>query len=227
MLKVQDHYFKQAKKEGYVARSAFKLQEIDQKFQLFWPKTTHIIDIGCAPGSRLQYASQRCQYFHPSGKHDVTIVWFDLKKVMIHLPYVTTYQQDVTEKERVREILNAEFTMHNDQWWLSHNEDQITKSPNLQNTKIDLIISDMAPDTLGDKGTDALRSVWLIYETMWMYEELLDPDGSFAIKVFMWPGFDDLVRYCRERRWAKTIHIFKPKSCRKESKEIYIVRKMR
>ena len=222
MLKVQDHYFKQAKKEGYVARSAFKLDEIDEKFKLFWPSVRRIIDIGCAPGSWLQYASQRCQAFHRPGREETKIIWFDLKKVMITIPYVTTYQQDITEKEKIREILNVEFWMMN-----SSVKDQIATSPNLQNAKIDLIISDMAPDTLGDKGTDALRSVGLIYETMWMYEELLDPDGAFAIKVFMWPGFDDLVRYCREKRWAKTIHIFKPKSCRKESKETYIVRKVR
>ncbi len=227
MLKIQDHYFKQAKKEGYVARSAFKLDEIDEKFKLFWPNVCRIIDIGCAPGSWLQYASQRCQTFHRPGREETKIIGFDLKKVMITIPYVTTYQQDITEKEKVREIINAEFTMHNAQWTISNNKDQITKSPNLQNTKIDLIISDMAPDTLGDKGTDALRSVWLIYETMWMYEELLDPDGAFTIKVFMGPWFDDLVRYCRDRRGAKTIHIFKPKSCRKESKETYIVRKVR
>lgn len=68
-----------------------------------------IIDIGCAPGSRLQYASQRCQAFHRPGREETKIIGFDLKKVMITIPYVTTYQQDITEKEKVREILNDEL----------------------------------------------------------------------------------------------------------------------
>gem|GEM_PF-1835876 len=45
----QDHYFKQAKKEGYKARSAFKLEEIQNKFHLFDKKTKVVMDIGCAP----------------------------------------------------------------------------------------------------------------------------------------------------------------------------------
>jgi 23S rRNA (uridine2552-2'-O)-methyltransferase len=90
--------------------------------------------------------------------------------------------------------------------------------------QIDMIISDMAPDTLWDKGTDALRSCHLIMETMRIYETLLKKDGKFAIKVFMWPWFEELVRYCRTTRWAQHIKIFKPKACRKESKETYIVK---
>lgn len=45
----------------------------------------------------------------------------------------------------------------------------------------------MAPDTVGDKATDALRSVSLIYDTMWIYHELLSPHGKFVIKIFMGP----------------------------------------
>ena len=55
----QDHYTKQAKKNNFKARSAFKLQEIDTKFNLFAPGR-HILDLGCAPGSWLQYAASKC-----------------------------------------------------------------------------------------------------------------------------------------------------------------------
>ena len=104
---------------------------------------------------------------------------------------------------------------------------QITKSPNRQLTKppmVDVIISDMAPDTVGDSSTDAMRSINLIYDTMWMYHELLKPDGKFVIKIFMGPGFEQFVSYCRQHRGTKNIKIFKPKSCRSISKETYIVR---
>jgi 23S rRNA (uridine2552-2'-O)-methyltransferase len=56
MKKVQDHYFHQAKKEGFVARSAFKLQEIDRKYRLF-KAGQRVLDLGCCPGSWMQYIS--------------------------------------------------------------------------------------------------------------------------------------------------------------------------
>jgi 23S rRNA (uridine2552-2'-O)-methyltransferase len=59
MLEIQDHYFHLAKKDGYVARSAYKLQEIDEKFKLFDKDVRTVIDIGCAPGSWLQYTSRK------------------------------------------------------------------------------------------------------------------------------------------------------------------------
>jgi 23S rRNA (uridine2552-2'-O)-methyltransferase len=52
-----DHYFKKAKAAGYKARSAFKLEEIQEKFRLIDKNTKSIVDIGCAPGSWLQYTS--------------------------------------------------------------------------------------------------------------------------------------------------------------------------
>jgi 23S rRNA (uridine2552-2'-O)-methyltransferase len=59
MFNPQDFYFKKAKKEGYKARSIFKLEEIDKKFHFFDKrKTVNVLDIGCAPGSWLQYVSK-------------------------------------------------------------------------------------------------------------------------------------------------------------------------
>jgi len=56
MFNPQDFYFKKAKKEGYKARSVFKLEEIDKKYK-FFPKNkpVNVLDIGCAPGSWIQY----------------------------------------------------------------------------------------------------------------------------------------------------------------------------
>ena len=58
MKKVQDHYFHKARKDGYVARSAYKLEEIDQRHQLL-KRGQKVLDLGCAPGSWLQYTSSR------------------------------------------------------------------------------------------------------------------------------------------------------------------------
>ena len=209
MLEIQDHYFHQAKKEWYVARSAFKLQELDEKFKLFWPQTRTVIDIGCAPGSWLQYVSK---VVHKNKwKREPLVLGFDLKKVHINLPYTVTFVQDITQQEAVKDIITQQFTTRD------IDNKQVEGS-------IDIIISDMAPNTVGNKGTDALRASYLVMETMRMYEQLLKPDGKFAIKVFMGPGFEELVKYCRTQRGTAHIKIFKPKACRKESKETYIVK---
>lgn len=55
---VQDRYFKEAKKAGFVARSVFKLQEMDERWNFYKAGMT-VLDLGCAPGSWLQHASQR------------------------------------------------------------------------------------------------------------------------------------------------------------------------
>lgn len=58
MKTVQDHYFKKAKKEGFAARSAYKLKEIDEKHRLL-KRGGRILDLGCFPGSWMQYISQK------------------------------------------------------------------------------------------------------------------------------------------------------------------------
>ena len=58
MKKIKDHYFYQAKSSGYVARSAYKLEEIDKKHRIIH-KGNLVLDLGCSPGSWLQYASRK------------------------------------------------------------------------------------------------------------------------------------------------------------------------
>lgn len=87
---LHDSYFRKAKAEGYLARSAYKLIEIDQR-QRILGRARRVIDLGCAPGSWLQVAAQRC----PAG---VRIVGLDLKEVVEPMPdSVRTVVGDVTE----------------------------------------------------------------------------------------------------------------------------------
>ena len=90
MKNVQDHYFHRAKKEGYVARSVYKLQEIDQKHRLL-KKRDRVLDLGCAPGSWLQYAARKV-----GSQGDV--VGLDIMPVTIELPpHVNLLQSDIFE----------------------------------------------------------------------------------------------------------------------------------
>lgn len=198
MYNPYDFYFKKAKKEWYKARSAFKLEEIQEKFFLIRKTTKRVLDIGCAPGSWLQYTISQLKKLQVK---DYQVLGFDLKPVDLHLPGLTTYVQDVTQVEEVKAIL-AEHQL----------------------SKFDFIQSDMAPNTIGLKDIDAMRAIDLLEQTYWLYDQLLNEKGAFVIKVFMGPGFDGFVAKMKKRFGGKNIKVFKPISCRSQSKETYVIK---
>lgn len=198
MYNPYDFYFKKAKKDWYKARSAFKLEEIQDKFSLISSSTKNILDIGCAPGSWIQYTIAQLKKLRVP---NYQVIGFDLKKVELNLPGLTTYMQDVTEVEKVKAILQ-----------------------NHQISSFDFIQSDVAPNTIGLKDIDAMRSIDLLEQTYRIYDQLLAPNGAFAIKVFMGPGFDEFVAKIKKRFGAKNIKLFKPNSCRANSKETYVIK---
>lgn len=198
MYNPYDFYFKQAKKVWFKARSAFKLDEIQEKFHVIDKHTKFVIDIGCAPGSWIQYTISQLQKLQVK---NFKVVGFDIKPMELNLPGLVTYQQDITDQEKVKALL-AEQGMD----------------------QVDFIQSDMAPNTIGVKDVDAMRSVGLIEQTLWMYKELLKPNGKFAIKIFMGPWFQEFVAELKSIYGGKNIKIFKPHACRAESKETYIVK---
>ena len=193
-----DFYFKKAKKEWYKARSAFKLEEIQNKFHIIDKNTKTVVDIGCAPWSWMQYTISLLQKMHVK---DYKLIGFDIKKVNMQLPWMYTYVQDVTDQDKV----NAIFAENGVE-------------------QVDFIQSDMAPNTIGDKETDAIRSIWLLEETLWIYDKYLKPDWKFCTKIFMGPGFDEYVANLKKRYGWKNINVFKPESCRRESKETYVIK---
>lgn len=235
----QDHYFKQAKKEWYKARSAFKLDEIDKKYHIFDNKIKTVMDIGCAPWSRLQYthdklsvnakkmrkgasSAQRAvsssnvsqdnnvwqntendtqSVTEISKKEPYTIVGFDIKDVDLKLPWLYTYNQDIQDTETIKSLIAQHGV-----------------------TKFDAIISDMAPNTIGFRDIDAMRSIELLRMTLPLYEQFLKEWGKAVIKIFMWPGFDEFVADFKKLVWGKNVKTYKPPAVRKESKEIYIVK---
>ena len=193
-----DFYFKKAKKEWYKARSAFKLEEIQNKFHLIDKNTKIVVDIGCAPWSWMQYTISLLQKMKVN---DYKVIGFDLKKVNMQLPWMYTYDQDITEQDKV----NAIFAENGVE-------------------QVDFIQSDMAPNTIWDKETDAIRSIWLLEETLRVYDKYLKPDWKFCTKIFMGPGFDEYVSNLKKRYGWKNIKVFKPESCRRESKETYVIK---
>ena len=86
----QDHYFHRAKKEGFIARSVYKLEEVDRRFRLLRPGQ-RVLDLGCHPGSWLQYCARVV------GKQGL-VVGIDTRKISVELPpHVHLVQADVFE----------------------------------------------------------------------------------------------------------------------------------
>lgn len=85
----RDHYFKKAKQNNFVARSIFKLEEIDQKFKILKPKQT-VLDLGASPGSWSQYCSKKIG-------NEGRILGVDLKQVTVKLPNAVFIQADLRD----------------------------------------------------------------------------------------------------------------------------------
>jgi 23S rRNA (uridine2552-2'-O)-methyltransferase len=199
MQRVQDHYFRQAKREGYAARSAYKLEEIDRRRGLLRPGM-RVLDLGCAPGSWLQYAAARV------GERG-EVIGIDLRLVTVILPpWVRAIQGDVfeTRPEAWAQTLSG------------------------QGQCFDLILSDMAPKTTGVPSGDAARSAALALRalelagmTLARGGTLLRQGGALLVKVFQGARFPDLRQGFRERFDRVTVE--KPKASRAESVELYLL----
>ena len=90
MKKIKDHYFNKAKKDGYAARSVYKIEEIDKKYSII-RTGNKVLDLGCSPGSWLQYASRKVG-------NTGQVLGVDLQSVKISLPsHVKVIQADIFE----------------------------------------------------------------------------------------------------------------------------------
>jgi 23S rRNA (uridine2552-2'-O)-methyltransferase len=149
------------------------------------------LDLGCSPGSWLLYAAEQTG---ERGK----VLGIDLKPVTIEIPSrVETFAADILTVDRA---------------WIQ-NENMASR--------FNVVLSDMAPATTGNKMIDAERSYQLCQAALNIAQMALRPGGSFFCKIFQGEQFKEFSATVRSR--FKTHKIFKPRSSRKESKEIYII----
>jgi 23S rRNA (uridine2552-2'-O)-methyltransferase len=181
----QDHYTRRAKKERFPARSVYKLQEIQQKYQVI-KKGHKVLDLGCAPGSWLLYAATL------TGEKG-RVVGIDLKPVSGQFP---THTEILTV-----DVFELDFKS------LQHD--------------FNVVMSDMAPATTGHKDVDAARSYYLCETALGIAHRVLLPGGNFVCKIFQGPDFQKFADLVRSS--FKMQKIFKPRSSRKASREIFII----
>lgn len=184
-----DHYTQRAKKEGYPARSVYKLEELNSKFKLFG-RSSKILDIGAAPGSWTMYCLKKLD-------KNGSVAAIDLKDLTID------------KKDPRLFFIQGDF----------FDEDNLAK---LQDKGLfTTVISDAAPATTGNRTVDAGRSFSLAAGIIDIADRMLAPDGNLAIKIFQGGDEKELVGMLNKS--FKTAKVFKPKACRKESFETYIV----
>jgi len=194
---VNDTYVKLAQKEGYRARAAYKLKEIDEALRLVKPGQV-VVDLGCAPGAWSQYLRRRMAPGGAAvGELKGTIIGLDLLP-MEPVEGVQFIQGDFREPAvlaRLEELL--------------------------QGRQADLVVSDMAPNLSGVASVDSARIEELIELALDFCQHHLKPSGSLVAKVFHGSGYNELVQRFREH--FKVVKPVKPKASRDRSAETFLV----
>jgi 23S rRNA (uridine2552-2'-O)-methyltransferase len=193
----KDHYYNKAKQEGYRARSAYKLQQLDETADLLGEGRT-VVDLGAAPGGWLQVAAERVGQ---SGR----VIGVDRQRI-------DPIEDEGAPVETIRGDITDEST-----------RDAIRAA--VGDGGADVVLSDMAPNMSGEYDLDHARSVHLARQALAVALDVLGPGGDYVAKVFDGRDLDDLVadvepdfEYVRQVR---------PAASRDESSELYLVGKGR
>lgn len=194
---VNDPYVKQAQKDGYRARAAYKLQEIDEQLGLIRPGA-RVVDLGSSPGAWSQYVRRRLAPAGAAvGALNGTIVAVDLLP-MEPIEGVHFIQGDFREDAVLAQLEAA-----------------------LQGQAVDVVVSDMAPNLSGVASVDAARVEHLIELAIDFATRHLVPEGSLVAKVFHGSGYAQLVELFRAH--FRVVKPVKPKASRDRSAETFLV----
>lgn len=194
---VNDPYVKLAQKEGYRARAAYKLKEIDEQLGLIRPGHT-VVDLGSTPGAWSQYLRRRLS---PSGaavgQLDGAIIALDILP-MEPIEGVTFINGDFREEEVLDQLRQA-----------------------LGGRAVDVVVSDMAPNLSGIGSSDAARISHLVELAVDFACNHLKPEGALVVKLFHGSGYSELVTLFKQT--FKVVKPFKPKASRDRSSETFLV----
>ncbi len=198
---VNDTYVKLAQKEGYRARAAYKLKEIDEALGLIRPGH-RVVDLGSAPGAWSQYLRRRLSPGGAAaGDLNGRIIALDLLP-MAPIEGVHFIQGDFREAEVLAQLEQALATEGGTE-------------------QLDLVVSDMAPNLSGIESADAARIAHLVELAVDFAQQHLKPGGALLVKLFHGSGYDELVRLFKDR--FKVVKKFKPKASRPQSAETFLV----
>jgi 23S rRNA (uridine2552-2'-O)-methyltransferase len=192
---INDPYVKLAQKEGFRARAAYKLKEIDESEKLIKPGQV-IVDLGCTPGSWGQYTRRKLAGKEGGGING-TIIGLDMLP-MEPIADMHFILGDFREARILRQL------------------DTI-----LEDRQADLVLSDMAPNLSGIPTADAARMEHLIDLAIEFAQLHMKPGGALLVKCFKDMGFSQIVE--KFRREFKVVKQVKPKASRDKSAEIFLL----
>ncbi len=188
---LNDPYVQRAQQDGYRARAAYKLIEVDERDHLLKPGAI-VVDLGSTPGSWCQVAVKRC-----GAKGKVLAL-------------------DILPMEPVAgvDFLHGDFT-----------EDTVLEDleSRLEGARVDVVLSDMAPNLSGVASVDQARSIHLCELALDFAVRHLKPGGQFLVKIFQGEGF---MEYRKQMDAAfASVQVRKPKASRDRSAEVYLLGK--
>ncbi|MFM2187849.1 MAG: hypothetical protein RIR43_2421 [Pseudomonadota bacterium] len=199
---INDPYVKMAQRDGYRARAAYKLKEIDEALQLIRPGQV-VVDLGASPGAWSQYLRRR---FAPKeagtggaavGSLNGTIIALDLLPCE-PIEGVHFLQGDFREESVIQQLEAA-----------------------LEGRAVDVVVSDMAPNLSGIEVSDAARVAHLIELAVEFSQAHLKPDGALVCKAFHGSGYSQLVEHFKQN--FRIVKKIKPKASRDRSAETFLV----
>lgn len=192
---INDPFVKLAQKEGYRARAAYKLKEIDEDEKLIKPGQI-VIDLGSTPGSWSQYVRHKLSGQAGGGIHGA-IIALDMLP-MEPIADVHYIQGDFREEEVLRKIEAV-----------------------LEGRKADLVLSDMAPNLSGIAHTDAARMEDIIDLAIEFAQAHMKPSGALLVKCFNGLGYTQIVE--KFKHDFKIVRQKKPKASKDKSSEVYLL----
>ncbi|MBS0291870.1 MAG: RlmE family RNA methyltransferase [Proteobacteria bacterium] len=194
---VNDPYVKAAQKDGYRARAAYKLKEIDEQLGLVKPGQV-VVDLGSSPGAWSQYLRRRLAPAGAAvGQLNGAIISLDILP-MEPIEGVTFLQGDFRDEEVLARLQQA-----------------------VKGRPVDLVVSDMAPNLSGVESVDAVRIAHLIELAVDFALHHLRPEGALIVKLFHGSGYTQLVQLFKDS--FRVVKPIKPKASRDKSSETFLV----
>uniref|UniRef100_T1J1K8 Putative tRNA (cytidine(32)/guanosine(34)-2'-O)-methyltransferase n=1 Tax=Strigamia maritima TaxID=126957 RepID=T1J1K8_STRMM len=192
----RDIYYRLAKEEGWRARSAFKLLQINEEFDIF-SGVKKVVDLCAAPGSWSQVLSRKLRSANAANADEIKIVAVDLQ-AMAPLPGVIQIQGDITKSSTAEEIIK-----------------------HFQGEKADLVVCDGAPDVTGLHDIDEYIQSQLLLAALNITTHVLRSGGTFVAKIFR--GKDVTLLYSQLKIFFPLVTVAKPRSSRNSSIEAFVV----
>jgi 23S rRNA (uridine2552-2'-O)-methyltransferase len=194
---INDPYVKLAAREGYRARAAYKLKEIDETLALIRPGQL-VVDLGSTPGAWSQYVRRKLSPTGAAvGELAGTIIALDILP-MEPIEGVTFLQGDFREAEVLERLEKA-----------------------MDGRRADVVVSDMAPNLSGIESADAARIAHLVELAIDFARHHMKPEGALVAKLFHGSGYGELTKLFKNN--FRVVKPIKPKASRDKSSETFMV----